>query len=154
MVKEQVFKLNPRAERPMLHIETEIGKMVWALYDTGAYIPVWTAKEEIFLQHYKNATFAAKTNVGWFGGNTPGRVYRVDFTLGEITYPQMPIFIPDEEQVAPYSIILSATMLRGLDYNIDTRHNYMIIHFESVSEMVRNLTFTNKNGKLIVLANN
>lgn len=153
IVREQVFQLNPRAERPMLHIKTDTGKMVWALFDTGAYIPVWTATEQLFLQHYSSAIFAAKSNVGWFGGDTKGKVYRVNFKLGEIIYPQMPIFIPDEEQIAPYSIILSATMLRGLDYNIDTRNNYMTVHFESQSEMIRNLVFSDKNGRVVVLAN-
>lgn len=154
MIREQVFKLNPRVDRPMMYIQTNSGKKIWALYDTGAYVPVWTSKESLFLQYFKNADFVCNTSVGWFGGETSGKVYKVTFRLRDIVYPGLPVFIPDREQDASYSMILSATMFKGLDYNIDTRNHYLTVHIQTPSELVRNLTCHNKNGKLIVLANN
>lgn len=91
--------------------------------------------------------------VGWFGGKTPGSFYRINFCLGEITFPQMPIFVPTDELEASYSLILSATMLHGLVYTLDTRNDFLNVQLENACDSVRNLKVTTKDGNVVVLAN-
>lgn len=89
-----------------------------ALIDTGALFPVWTKNEALLLRLgarliRKNVAFSG------FGGKTCGSLYRVNFSLYGLQYPNMPIVAKPTNDLNCH-LILSATMFDQMIYTIDT----------------------------------
>lgn len=147
---EAIFKLDRSFERPTIKLSSNM----LALLDTGAYIPVWT-DDVLLLKEFYHATLQKERfEFSGFGGKTYGDLYRVHFTMGKLSYPAMPIIASAEFADAPFSVILSATMLHGLIYEIDTINGFLKIQAVSESDLVRNITVFDKKGQKHILAKN
>lgn len=110
-----ILELVNEVDRPLIRAD-ELFDDCTALFDTGALIPVWTKEEEILKR--LGAEFIKKDyEFSGFGGKTTGNLYRLNFTLGEYTYPNMPIVAAFDEAIPGY-LLLSATMFSEMDVTI------------------------------------
>ena len=145
-----ILKLDKNVIKPVIMLEH--GAL--ALFDTGADIPVWLDAVEGLLDEYPDAKLITpSTSIKGFGGECHGMLYKVDFTLNSLTYPQMPIFVPLNELLLPYDMILPAAMFCGLRYVIDDADKRIYINNVQPSETVRNLKAYDSEGNLHVLVN-
>lgn len=121
-----------------------------ALFDTGAYIPVWTDDEDILVSELDAVLVRKDMPLSGFGGSTFGNLYKVNLDVGGILYPSMHI-IANNEINATFNLILSATMFAGLIYQIDTVNHMLNIEIPGWESNVRNLRIVNADGKICVL---
>ena len=136
--------------RPIVHIENFFE--VRAMLDTGAVLPVWTEDKNV-LQAFGGVKVREKFNFSGFGGKAEGTLYRIPtFTLGELTFPHLPIVAVRMSE--PYHMILSATMFSRLIYEIDDYRHKLNITVPDGESTTRNIAVREVNGRLkIVLAN-
>ena len=124
------------------------------LYDTGADVPVWTDSLDDFKTIFPKAELAqSDVFISGFGGKCVGSVYYVTFILDKLTFPLMPIFVPQEMVDIPYSLILPASIFDGLSYIVDTKNKRITLNIEHPFQKVRNLKVRKEDGTLIVLTN-
>jgi len=89
------------------------------LIDTGAIIPIWTGNLKLLLKF--GATFY-KSNVPFsgFGGIVYGDAYNLpDLYIGNLHFKDIKIVASSTLGNVPFFMIISATMFRGLAYEID-----------------------------------
>ena len=136
--------------RPIVHIKNFF--QINAMLDTGAAVPVWT-ENETMLQAVGGIKVRENFSFSGFGGSTKGNLYRIPtFTLGELTFPHLPIVAT--KMNAPFYMILSATMFSRLIYEIDDCHHKLNITVPDGESTGRNIVVRDVNGRLkIVLAN-
>ena len=79
-----------------------------------------------------------------FGGATEGNLYRIDFKLGDICYPDLPIVTGRGFELAPFDMIISATMLEGFVYQIDTVKKSMLIQGEDTLFQEKRIIIDNR----------
>lgn len=121
-----VFNLDNTVERPLLYLN-EIFDGCTGLLDTGALIPMWTKSLDLFLKVFPLATLVRKDSIfSGFGGSAYGDLYRIDFQLGEMIFPNMPIVVYPDENI-PGFLLLSATMFSKTDYAIKNSSNTLSI---------------------------
>ncbi len=146
-----VLKLDKNVIKPVINLQH--GAM--ALFDTGADIPVWLDAVEGLFDEYADAQLVnPNTSISGFGGDCTGSLYKINFTLDKLTYPQMPVFVPKDELLLPYDMILPAAMFCGLRYAIDDADKRIHINNIQPSETVRNLKAYDSDGNLHVLVGN
>lgn len=148
-IKEQfTIKLNPNLRRPVTYIDG-----LAALIDTGAEIPVLSADEDFIIQGLNGKCVLEEGSIGGFGGECKGKVYEIEkLELGKLIFPNMKIFVPNDK-IDGFDLIISATMLYGLDYDINTKTHSMTITIPQDEQLVRNISIESKDGKLVVLLN-
>ncbi len=143
-----ILKLDKNVIKPVITLKH--GAM--ALFDTGADIPVWLDAVEGLLDDYPDAQLInSNISINGFGGECPGSLYKINLTLNSLTYPQMPIFVPNAELFLPYDMILPASIFCGLRYVIDDADKCICINNILPSETVRNLKAHDSGGNLHVL---
>ena len=144
-----ILKLDKNVIKPVI----TLNHSTMALFDTGADIPIWLDGEEGLLDEYPDAQRTnPDTSISGFGGSCPGALYKINFVLESLTYPQMPIFVPNNEVLLPYDMILPAAMFCGLRYVIDDTDKCIYINNIMPAETVRNLKAYDSNGNIHVLA--
>ena len=129
MLTTHTFKLLKNSTCPIINIPNLMG--INALIDTGASIPVWTADASILTRIMRAKLCLKDTYITGFGGRCYGDVYKIDFNLGGISFPDMPIFTAriggNNKQM-----ILSASMFTGLQYIIDDANKeFKIVNLDS-----------------------
>ncbi len=87
-----------------------------------------------------------------YGGTALGNLYQVTLKVGALTYPNMSI-IANQDLDTPFNLILSATMFRGLIYEVDDVNHFFNISIPDNESMVRNLRIVEENGRIHVLCN-
>lgn len=116
--------LNRRYIRPTIDIAVE-GEPLPALIDTGAAVPI-TALGEARILRAGGRLVKRNILINGIGGECVGDQYRVDLTIGRLTYKDLPIIhVPNAKLDCPF--ILSATMLTGFRYTIDDRAKTLTI---------------------------
>lgn len=147
-MRQYTLNLDKKHVRPVVLLQNGIT----ALLDTGAYIPVWTADEDILVDQLGAKFVCANAAFSGFGGRVHGNVYKVTINLNGILYPDMHIVAVKNDD-DDYQMILSATMLDGLLYEIDTINHKLNITAKTLADTIRNLRIVSKEGKLFVLCN-
>lgn len=143
-----VLKLDKNFIKPVI----TLNHSTMVLFDTGADIPIWLDAVEGLLDEYPDAQLVnSDTSISGFGGSCPGELYKINFILDSLTYPQMPVFVPKNEILLPYDMILPAAMFCGLRYVIDDADKCIYINNIMPSETVRNLKAYDSNGNVHVL---
>lgn len=145
-MKQYALKLDKTRQRPVVILKNGLT----ALFDTGAYIPVWTDDEDILVSDLNAVLVKKNMPLSGFGGSTVGNLYEVSLDIGGIFYPSMHI-IANNEINATFNLILSATMFEGLIYQIDTVNHMLNIEIPDWESNVRNLKIMNEEGKIFVL---
>ncbi len=148
MKLQSVLNLDRTQQRPVILLDG-----LSALLDTGAYFPIWTADEEI-LSEELGATLVKKgVSFSGFGGNTTGNLYSLPILkVGDLIYLNMHI-IASAMSDETFSLILSATMFRGLSYEINSGTHKFTITVPDNESNIRNLKIEDSNGRLYVLCN-
>ena len=147
-MRQVTLRLAADVERPVVIV----GGNMTALLDTGAYIPVWTDEESILTE--KLGAVLQKKGISFtgYGGTAIGNLYQVTLKVGALTYPNMSI-IANQDLDTPFNLILSATMFRGLIYEVDDVNHFFNISIPDNESMVRNLRIVEENGRIHVLCN-
>lgn len=147
-MRQVTLRLAADVERPVVIV----GGNMTALLDTGAYIPVWTDEESILTE--KLGAVLQKKGISFtgYGGTAVGNLYQVTLKVGMLTYPNMSI-IANQDLDTPFNLILSATMFRGLIYEVDDVNHFFNISIPDNESMVRNLRIVEENGRIHVLCN-
>lgn len=145
-MKQYTLRLDKTRQRPVVILNNGLT----ALFDTGAYIPVWTDDEDILISELDAILVRKDVPLSGFGGSTFGNLYKVNLDIGGILYPSMHI-IANNEINATFNLILSATMFEGLIYQIDTVNHMLNIEIPDWESNVRNLRVVNEDGKIFVL---
>lgn len=143
------IKLNRSINRPAFNI---FNNKLTALLDTGALFPIWTDDEELLVTML-NAEFKMKNvTFGGFGGETTGNLYVIpSIQIGELNFVNLHIIACNDMGTVPYHMILSATMLEGLIYEINTVKNIFKVSVPIGEKNNRHLKIYDNNGKLHVL---
>lgn len=94
-----------------------------ALLDTGSSFPMWTKGSRLLeriggkpVRGLEDVTFSG------FGGDCHAGIYKIDFRLGRLFYPDMSILCISDEEIPGY-FLLSATMFPDMNYTINTKHH-------------------------------
>ena len=148
MISQFVLNLDKRQQRPVIILDG-----LSALLDTGAYVPVWIADEEVLVTELKAVLVKKDVTFSGFGGSTTGNLYSLPLLkVGNLFYPNMHIIASPMNEKS-FSLILSATMFRGLSYEINDKTHKFTVTVPSDESYVRNLVIKDTNGKLYVLCN-
>ena len=87
---------------------------------------------------------------GGFGGDTTGKLYKLPlFKMGEPEYPNL--YIIAHRMNLPFHMIISATMLSRLHYEVDDENHVLSITIPDGQSHIRGLTIADSQGKLHVL---
>lgn len=118
-----------------------------ALLDTGALFPVWTKNEASLIRlgaklEKKNISFNG------FGGETKGHLYRINFSLNNLQYIDMPIVVKPMNDLNCH-MILSATMFEKMIYTVDTINKCLNIDTRD-NQIVRILRISDEYSKFSV----
>lgn len=145
-MKQYTLRLDKTRQRPVVILNNGLT----ALFDTGAYIPVWTDDEDILISELGAVLVRGNMPLSDFGGSTFGNLYQVNLEVGGILYPSMHM-IANNEINATFNLILSATMFEGLIYQIDTVNHVLNVEIPDWESNIRNLRVVNEDGKIFVL---
>lgn len=147
-MKQFTLDLAKNTQRPVVILEN--WNNVNALLDTGAYFPVWVDDESL-LQALGGECKGKGVSFGGFGGETKGNLYVLpSLVLGNLIFPNMHIIACNDLKNTPFQLILSATMFKGLIYEIDDKNHKLNISVPDKESFVRNLTIMDNDGKLHV----
>ncbi len=143
-MKQFTYNLDKKLQRPVIVLQN-----IRILIDTGAKFPIWTSGEQAFI----NAGGTIDSSKGevyfsGFGGKTSGILGRINFQLGNIIFPQMPIILNSSTDISA-DIILGASNFEGMIYQIDTITHKLNIDIPD-DNVVRNLAIRSDNGKTTV----
>ncbi|MCM1304106.1 MAG: hypothetical protein NC306_08320 [Butyrivibrio sp.] len=139
------IQLNKNTRRPIALLDWFRGCR--ALIDTGALIPIWTAKDTDLIE--LGATLERENiSFGGFGGEAAGNQYRINFKLGSIIYADMPIIAKEMSGLSCH-MILPATMFTGMVYTINDKEKTFGIRILD-NQPVRNLRLSTDAGDLSV----
>lgn len=145
-MKQFTLNLDKKSQRPIVVLEG-----ILAMFDTGAYFPVWTDDEDILVSVLGAKLVKRGVEFGGFGGMTKGNLYQINnFTLGDLIYPNMYIVSCNDLNV-PFHMILSATMFCHLIYEIDDWNHKFNVTIPNGQSVVRRLVIEDYDGKLHVL---
>ncbi len=147
-MKQFTMKLDKKHQRPVVVLKNGLT----ALFDTGAYIPVWTDDEDILVSFLGAEFIRNDVQLSGFGGIAYGNLYKVSIDVGGILYPNMHI-IANNDIDASFNFILSVTMFNGLIYQIDTVNHVLNIDVPDSESIVRNLRVESRDGRQFVLCN-
>lgn len=134
-MKQFSLKLLNITQRPVAHLKDFYG--FDAMLDTGALFPVWVEDEDI-LKDLSATLIKNKVEFGGFGGNAFGKLYQIPLLkVGDLIFPNIHI-IACRLQL-PCQIIMSATMFRGLIYEIDDYNHSLNVTIPDKESNIRNL---------------
>lgn len=149
-MKQFTLNMNKKYQRPIVELKT------WhnfeALLDTGAYFPIWTDDEHI-LDDLGGRLVKKDIFFGGFGGTARGCLYELEsMTVGGLIFPNTHIIACRDLKDVPFQLILSATMFRGLIYEIDDKNHRLNITVPDKESTVRNLRIEDSEGRVHILS--
>lgn len=77
-MKQYTLRLDKTRQRPVVILNNGLT----ALFDTGAYIPVWTDDEDILMSELGAVLVRKDVPLSGFGGSTFGNLYKVNLDIG------------------------------------------------------------------------
>ena len=126
MVHSLEKNLDNTKSRPAIYVEANDAK-IKCLIDTGADTPVWTSGEELLLKAFPDAKLQKDLyfDLGGFGvGNEKVPVYKIeefiiksDYDDEYIVFKNLLVACCTRDRIS-YPMILSATMLKHINYSI------------------------------------
>lgn len=122
-------KLSNKMDRPIFEINAPNGdKRIRCLFDTGADIPVFTLGQEMLVMYFPDAVLCENfyAEISGFGKseeqaliyNIPNFIIQSDTDQDYIEFNNLFIACIDKESIK-YSLVLSATMFKHMNYYID-----------------------------------
>lgn len=141
-----ILDLDESQQRPVVILKEGFT----ALLDTGAFLPVWTAGEQLLISDFQAKLVQKNVPITGFGGTTYGDLYQANIQVGDLIYPQMHIVV-NSELDTPFYMILSATMFQNLIYEVDDKHHKFSVSIPDGESFVRNLKIEDRNGTVYVL---
>lgn len=149
-MKQFSLALKKNAQRPIVFLE-QLSSME-AMLDTGALFPIWFSCEDS-LKAIGGVPVKRSVAFGGFGGTATGTIYRLPvFRFGSLIFPDFPVIA--SSCALPCQMLLSATMFRGLIYEVDDCNYRLNVSIPEKESEIRNLKIENRNGKLHVLCTN
>lgn len=115
------------------------------LIDTGATIPVWVIDENILIKLFNARDTGLTESFGGFGGCVQGKIYEIDLELGFLRFSKLKIIASPLPKVG-FHMIFSASMFKGLKYEIDNINNKFIVKMIAGDNSERKLNFVKENG--------
>jgi len=151
---EFVLRLSEDYKKPTINIDEMV-----VLIDTGADVPTFMLTEKQLKDVYNAKLFKSVDDkgeplkIGGFGGKCTGKIYELEmFKLGELIFPNMRVFVPDNG-IKGIDIVISASMFDGLMYDIDTINHTLTVHVPEKEQLIRRVKLEDKDGNIIVLLN-
>lgn len=138
------LKLDENSRRPVVKLDWFYGCR--ALLDTGALFPVWTGNAVLLEKLGAKLVQEEEVGYGGFGGKAFGKLYRVNFWLGELLFAEMPIVATQMESLNCH-IILPATMFDKMVYEIDTINHILNVDTKD-NQVVRVLRVSDDYGRM------
>ena len=127
-----------------------LGRHMSAMLDTGSIFPVWVQDEKILVDYMQAELINDSVSFGGFGGEAKGRLYKLPlFKMGMLEYPNL--YVIAHRINLPFHMIVSATMLSNLHYEIDDENHILTVRIPENQSNVRKLTIYDSKGKLHVL---
>ena len=148
-MKQILFPLYSQYQLPVIRL---IKNNLLVLLDTGAYFPVWSGSEKSLMSILDAKPTDIVVPLSGFSETVMCRVYEIDFVFGELIYPHMPIAV-NPKMKSVYHMIISATMLEGLKYEVDTVRHTLDITVPDNESIVRNLKILSSDGELHIFVN-
>ena len=140
------LRLRENNQRPVMILN----KNTSAMLDTGSIFPVWVQDEKILVDYMQGELINETVCFGGFGGETTGRLYKLPlFKIGELEYPNL--YVIEHRMNLPFHMIISATMLSRLRYEIDDENHVLTVTIPDRQSQIRRLTVADSQGKLHVL---
>lgn len=141
------LKLIEDNQRPIINMpETNISAML----DTGSIFPVWIADERFLVKYMQAELIKERVSFGGFGGEATGNLYRLPLLkLGELEYPDL--YVVAHRMNLPFHMIVSATMLSRLCYEIDDENHILTVRIPEGQSHIRKLKIADSHGKLYTL---
>lgn len=143
---QMTIQLDKKARRPIAEIDWFEGCR--ALIDTGALFPIWNGIGADLEQSFNAKLQKRDVAFRGFGGEAKGDLYRVNFEMNGLHYPNIPI-IASEIEGTNWNMLLSATMFDGMIYEIDTINKKLNIDTKD-NQPVRILRLSNDNNSISV----
>lgn len=84
-MRQILLELDKSNPRPVVLLKDDLT----ALLDTGAFVPVWTAKEEDLRSIQGVKFIKADVPFPGFGGTTRGNLYQMTLQIGNMVYPNI-----------------------------------------------------------------
>lgn len=146
-MREFQLKLVEDNQRPIINLpKTNLSAML----DTGSVFPVWIADEKFLTSYMQAELIKDNVSFGGFGGEAVGNLYRLPLLkIGELEYPGL--YIIAHRINLPFHMIVSATMLSKLHYEIDDENHILTVRIPENQSNIRKLTIYDSKGKLHVL---
>ena len=145
-MKQFTLELRENDQRPIVIIQRP--KLLYAMLDTGAIFPVWTAAEKL-LQESGGELAEKDKPFGGFGGMTKGHLYHIkNFCVGEMIFPIFPVIASPRD--LPCQLLMSATMFSNLIYEIDDKNHRFNVTIPETESYIRTLKIKEENGRLHV----
>ena len=74
--------------------------------------------------------------------------------IGELLYPDIHVFVPQEKLDMKFPYILPATMFDKLILNLDNLNHTLTVYIPDGEQTIRNLKVWDEGGKLYIIINN
>ena len=146
-MRQFTLELQERTQRPVVYLANFYG--FDAMLDTGALFPIWI-ENEIGLKKLGAKLVSKNVEFSGFGGRAFGNLYCIPFVqIGELIFPNLHII--SCRLNLPCKMILSATMFRGLIYEVDDYNYKLNVTVPEGQSLVRNLVIWDEKGRLHVM---
>lgn len=140
------LQLTENNQRPIVFLN----KHMSAMLDTGSIFPVWIHDEKVLVDYLHAELINESVSFGGFGGEVTGKLYRLPiFKLGDLEYPNL--YIIAHRMNLPFHMIISATMLSRMKYEIDDENHVLTVTIPDGQSNIRKLIIADSQGKLHVL---
>ena len=145
-MKQFQLQLRESNQRPVMFLDRHMSAML----DTGSIFPVWVQDENILVDYMQAELINERVSFGGFGGEATGKLYKLPlFKMGMLEYPDL--YIIAHRMNLPFHMIISATMLSHLCYEVDDTNHILTITIPDGQSVIRKLTIADSQGKLHVL---
>lgn len=121
-----------------------------ALISPGVAVPVFSLPQNILKELYGAKVVSTKHHtMGGMSGKLEGDILQLkDFRMGELNFPVLDVFCP-QEPIKQFPLIISNTMLYDLSYSFDTAARQFIIEIPDAEPLNRTVTFEIVQDKIV-----
>ena len=142
------LRLSEDSERPVIAL-SNLG--INALLDTGARLPVWVGSINLLKVLLQAQLLKPAVRFEGFGGSCLGDLYIIPkLVIGSLRYTQLPVIVCDLSGTQKFRLIFSATMFRGLIYEVDEVSHRLNVTIPSGTSTVRKLIVSESGNRLAI----